>query len=395
MRLEISTAPHIRTGDTSKKMIGDVIIALLPLCFMAFYYYGGRSSLIILQCILASWVTDRLLSLLRPRKFIKADFSSVVTGMIVALMMPASVPYWLPISCCIFAIAVVKHPFGGFGNNPFNPAAAAVALAMVCFPSLMFKFPVPLDRIDFSGEVMVKLVDSSASILKLGGIPALDEVEVLLGKQAGPMGVTNILVITACLIFLLVRKTVSLCTVGPLVGVCALSALLTPRTVAGSGLSSLFFELTSGSLLFCAVFVASDPVTSPNTRIGRVVFGSLAGGFTMLLRQIGAYEEGTLFAILLLNSLSGFFDLAVYSLCRQGRAFLVGKGKSRPMKESKPQPEELPPAAPPPASSREADDSLSALKRELSGLSDPLGARLAALDAQEPPKTAVKEEENA
>ena len=377
MRLEISTAPHIRTGDTSKKMIGDVIIALLPLCFMAFYYYGGRSSLIILQCILASWVTDRLLSLLRPRKFIKADFSSVVTGMIVALMMPASVPYWLPISCCIFAIAVVKHPFGGFGNNPFNPAAAAVALAMVCFPSLMFKFPVPLDRIDFSGEVMVKLVDSSASILKLGGIPALDEVEVLLGKQAGPMGVTNILVITACLIFLLVRKTVSLCT------------------VAGSGLSSLFFELTSGSLLFCAVFVASDPVTSPNTRIGRVVFGSLAGGFTMLLRQIGAYEEGALFAILLLNSLSGFFDRAVYSLCRQGRAFLVGKGKSRPMKESKPQPEELPPAAPPPASSREADDSLSALKRELSGLSDPLGARLAALDAQEPPKTAVKEEENA
>lgn len=383
MRLEKSTAPHIRTGDTSKKMIGDVIIALLPLCFMAFYYYGGRSSLIILQCILASWITDRLLSLLRPHKFIKADFSSVVTGIIVALMMPASVPYWLPISCCIFAIAVVKHPFGGFGNNPFNPAAAAVALAMVCFPALMSKFPVPLDRIDFSSEVMVKLVDSSASILKLGGIPALDEVEVLLGKQAGPMGVTNILVITACLIFLLVRKTVSLFTVGPLIGVCALSALLSPRAVAGSGLSSLFFELTSGSLLFCAVFVASDPVTSPNTRLGRVIFGSLAGGLTMLLRQIGAYEEGALFAILLLNSLSGFFDRGVYTLCRQGRALFQGRGrgKSRPMKESKPQPEKLPPA--PPAPVREEDDTLSALKRELS---DPLGARLAALDAR-PPET--------
>lgn len=366
-------------------MIGDVIIALLPLCFMAFYYYGGRSSLIILQCILASWVTDRLLSLLRPRKFIKADFSSVVTGMIVALLMPASVPYWLPISCCIFAIAVVKHPFGGFGNNPFNPAAAAVALAMVCFPGLMFKFPVPLDRIDFSSEVMVKLVDSSASILKLGGIPSLDEVEVLLGKQAGPMGVTNILVITACLIFLLVRKTVSICTVGPLVGVCALTAFLSPRAVAGTGFSSLFFELTSGSLLFCAVFVASDPVTSPNTRIGRVLFGALVGGLTMLLRQSGAYEEGILFAILLMNSLSGFFDRAAYSLCRLARFLLPRRGKARPMKEAKPQPDELPPAPPHHVSAEEANDTLSALRRELS---DPLGARLAALDRD-------KEEEDA
>ena len=370
MKLEVVSAPHIKTKGTAKKMIGDVIVALLPLCFMAYYYYGSRTSVIIGMCALLSWGLDRLLSLLRPHRFIKADFSAVVTGMMIALLMPASVPLWLPAACCVFAIAIAKHPFGGFGNNPFNPAIAAVAFALVSFPTLMTQYPTPLNRLDFSGEWMAKLQDSSAAILQLGGIPSFDEVEVLLGKQPGPMGVTNILVITACLIFLLVRKTAPLGTVSSFLGICALLSLLHPRAVAGTGISSLFFELTSGSLFFCGVFALSDPVTTPNTRTGRVLFGALCGGLTMLLRWIGAYEEGVFFAILLMNSLSGFLDRTAYLICRDPKRFFLGRGRAPAFPHSQPDP---------PRSVLSGDGPIESLQAELE---DPLEKNLEKLDRE-------------
>jgi electron transport complex protein RnfD len=300
-------APHIRSDVSNKTVMGDAVLTLAALYFMAMCYYGQRALSLGLLSVAVCWGADALCVVLRGRRVNLRDFSPVVTGMIIPLMMPANIPYYVVVTAGLFAILVVKQPFGGLGSNIFNPAAGGIAFATVCWSSLMFSYPLPSSGINFFGNVSQVVSSSTAYTLYVGGVPMEDATSVLLGQLAGPMGATSVLVIWACLLYLLFRGTVRyqqslllLLTMGVL-------NFLFPR-VAADGLTSAFYEVMATPVLFCAAFMFTDPVTSPSRNMGKALYGLVGGIVMFLFSRFGGYEQTTVFALLLMNAVSPAFD---------------------------------------------------------------------------------------
>lgn len=301
MKLSGSPAPHIRYAESNRTLMSDVLVLLLVLCALASMFYGVRALVICLVSVATAYVCDILSTLMRVRRPNPRDLSAIVTGLIIALMMPATIPYHVVVVAAIFAIAVVKQPFGGVGNNLFNPAAAGFSFAAICWPTQVFMYPMPFDKLAVFGENTATLYQNPAFVLRLGGLPTNDITEMLLGNYPGPMGATNILVILACVFYLLFRRTVHWQLPVFYLATCAAFALFFPR-INGSGLQSVLYELMSGSLLFGAVFVISDPVTSPKRSGALAMYGLFAGSITMLFRYFGGFEESMAFSVLLANA---------------------------------------------------------------------------------------------
>ncbi len=201
--------------------MGDAIIAMSVIYAMAVYYYGLRASVLLLVSVSASVAADALCVLVSGRRQNPRDLSAIVTGMVLPLMMPATIDYWIAAVAALFAIVVAKHPFGGTGHNIFNPAAAGFSFVAICFGSRLFTYPLP-SALNTSalGFSLVKLPLSGlppesvwgvspAFTLALGGIPAYGMVDMAFGNFPGPMGATNILVLLTCLLYLVLRRRVS------------------------------------------------------------------------------------------------------------------------------------------------------------------------------------------
>ncbi len=310
MKLIPRDAPHIRHSDNTKTVMGDVIISLLPLYFMAFSFYGWRVVTLMLTSIISCVAAELLSVAVAGRRINLRDFSSVVTALIIPLMMPASASYGMVIATGVFAIIVAKQPFGGTGENLFNPAAAGLAFATACWPNRMFAYPLIFEELPILGQIAAKTANSAAYALKLGGIPTTDFRDMFLGVRGGPMGATNILIILACLLYLSYRKTVRLVQPASFIAAAALVAFCFPR-VDVSSVASVLFELMSGSLLFGAVFMFSDPVTSPKRPGSQMAYGAIGGLAAMLFRHFGGFEQTVVFAILLMNALVPLFDWPV------------------------------------------------------------------------------------
>jgi len=293
--------------ESNSTLMGDMIVAMIPLLVMACYFYGSRPIAVTLAAILTCKLADLVCNLISGRGLMFTDLSPIVTGMMIAMLLPASIPYYIPVAASLFAILVVKQPFGGTGNNLFNPAAAGFAFAAACWPVEVFHYPQPLERLEIGREVTVQLLEGSAYTLKLGGIPSIEWQELMLGNYAGPMGATHILVMAACLIYLLVRKTVDWRLPFGFLLSASFIAFFFAR-IPTSPINSVCFELFSGSVMFFAVYMVADPVTSPKTRTGRLIYGLLAGALTMLLRYFGGFEQGGMFALLMLNAFSYTID---------------------------------------------------------------------------------------
>ena len=306
--LKLHHPPHIRQKDSCRTMMDDVIIVLAAVYLMASYYYGLRAVLLGLFAAGVAILCDLACKALLRQHIIWRDHSSLVTALIIPLLMPASVQYAVVATAVIFALVVVKYPFGGVGNNLFNPAAGGFAFAAICFPRQIFAYPMPLDRIPLFGENTSGLVYSAAYTLKAGGIPTSgDLLELLLGNVAGPMGATNILVIFACLGYLIVRRTVRFQVPLCFLATCAAFAFLFPRVSIPRG-ESVVYELFSGCLVFGAVFMLTDPVSSPKRALSGTVYAIFAGMVTMLFRRFGNFEESFAFSLLLCNAFSPSFD---------------------------------------------------------------------------------------
>lgn len=336
MLLRDHNAPHIRARETNRSVMADAIIALLPLYLMAFYFYGHRALLLggcgVLTCV----VSDVLCVLFRGQRVNPRDFSPVVTGMLIPLLLPASVPYHLIVIGGIFAMVFVKHPFGGTGQNLFNPAAAAFALLAISWPEQVFLYPQPLT--DLSVLETVRLVEGPARTMALGGLPVFNVLDLLTGNFAGPMGATSTLVLLTCLVYLIFRKTVSWQTPVSFLAAAALIAYFFPR-VEASGLNSVALELCSGTLLLGAIFFLPEPVTSPKRGLAKYFYGITAAVVTMLFRRYGGFEETIMFAILLMNAFVPALDrLSEYILRALRRIELEPKKYTRsvrkPQKES-------------------------------------------------------------
>lgn len=315
MKLKTNEAPHIRHHQNTRSLMLDVMLAMLFLYGIAFYYYGMRALTLGLVSILTAVICDLLCTLLAKRSVNPRDLSSLVTGMLLPLFMPASVSYPVVITAAIFAIAVAKHPFGGLGQNIFNPAAAGFCFVAMAFADQLFLYPLPFSELAVWGPITSDLVNSPAFTLSLGGIPQYDLAEMLLGNFPGPMGATNIVVILACLLYLILRNTIRWQIPVFFFLTVAVFSLLFPRGGAYLDLTLITrmrltaYELMSGFLLLGGTFMLGDPVTTPKRDWAKLFFAVLAGMIVMLFRKFGAFEDTLPFAVLLLNSLVWNVDI--------------------------------------------------------------------------------------
>ena len=313
MKLVPRNAPHIRHSDNSKTVMGDMIVSLLPLYFIAFCYYGMRVLVMMAISLVVCFVADTAGDLLAGRGYNFRDFSPFVTGLLIPLMMPATAQYRMVVVAGLAAILIAKQPFGGTGDNFFNPAAAGIAFAIACWPTEMFLYPNPFDTITVWGEQAAQTSAGGAFSLRLGGIPALNLQDMFLGVFQGPMGTTCVLVILACFLYLAFRRTIRPELTISFLLAAALFAFLFPRTTA-QPLEGVLYEMMSGTMVFSAVFMLTDPVTSPKTPLACVLYGLVAGVVTMGFRYLGGFEQAAPFAILLMNALSPLFDEGVWRL---------------------------------------------------------------------------------
>lgn len=310
MKMNAKPFPYIRAEERSPMLVLDTAIALIPPFFMACFYYGMRSLAVgaftVIAALAANWISD----LCSGRGLEWWDASPVVTGMIIALLMPASVPYYIPVIAALFAILVAKFPYGGTGNNIFNPAAAGLAFVTLCFGDQLANYPIPLEVLPMTVDESVKLTQGAASILKMGAIPTISMEQLALGNFAGPMGTTNILVIAACLIYLLIRRNVKWYV--PLTYLATISLFASQIHHENlTAAESVVAELVAGSLMFVAVYMLTEPVTQPKRPMGKVLYAVTAAVITMMFRYYGVVLNGAVFALLLTNALTPLFDRLV------------------------------------------------------------------------------------
>lgn len=230
--------------------------------------------------------------------------------MILPLLMSAATPYYVVVSASVFAIVFVKHVFGGVGQSAFNPAAAGFAFAAACWPTQVFSYPAPFAELEpfwkrfgnaFQRPGLEPFSGRGTNQRYLG---------LLLGRFLGPMGLTNILVLAACLFYLLFRGAISWQAPAAFFGIMVLAMLLFPR-IPESGPMSLVYEATTGMWVFGGIFMSTRPGTLPKRSSSRLAYGALAAVFTILFQQFGRVEQTFAFALLLTNVFS--FTLDRYS----------------------------------------------------------------------------------
>lgn len=301
-----SLAPYVRSTHSLRHMMLDVIIALCVLLVVPMVETGPRLAVTAAGTVGVCVLSEIVFSLISRTSIRVNDLSCVVTGLLIALLMPINVPQWLPMLAAGFAVLVAKAPFGGTGRAPFNPAAAGAAFAAVCFPGQYFQ-ALPLSQFPWWGDCPGIPEETASALLQRGMRPELGGVERLWTVAAGPAGQTALLVLLAVGLYLVIRKTApwdaALCCLAG----AAVVAFLFPRMV-GARWESVLFEWFAGSLIFCAIFLVGEPSTSPHTRLGRCLYGMGIGVLTVLLRHIGPYEEGVCFAVLLANPFTPALD---------------------------------------------------------------------------------------
>lgn len=286
-RLTVSSSPHIRHEDSSKGIMLDVIISLLPLTVAACIMYGWYSLLLTVVTVVAAVVSEYVCCKVMKRKNSIYDLSAVVTGLILALNLPPHLPLWMAVIGSVIAIVVVKMMFGGIGHNFANPAITARIALLVSFPSAMTAWVVPK-----GAEVITGATDATSMATPLT-TDGYSYTQLFMGRIPGSLGETFKFLIVLAFLYLVIRRVIS--PVIPLVtvGTVALMSVI-------FGLDPLYMIL-SGGLLFGAVFMATDYVTSPINWKGHIIYGVGIGALTFLIRRFGYLPEGVSYAILLMN----------------------------------------------------------------------------------------------
>ncbi|MCL2693811.1 MAG: RnfABCDGE type electron transport complex subunit D, partial [Oscillospiraceae bacterium] len=295
---------------------GDQLLCLLVLLGMAAVKSGTRSLGLAFVAVLTCIVADMLCCYLTRKVYNPRDLSTIITGLCLTLMSPASLPYPLIIFGSALALGV-KHIFGGKDNYIFNPTAVAFAFLIICYPGRMLLFPIVGETLPlFGGEALSSIAQTTGIenlLLRIGAFPPLTALEFLTGNFAGPLGTTHVLVIIVCALCLLLRGSVS-----PVVTVACLSVIVISRLlfpIYEDILGGLFRELAGGYLLFALFFLAGDPQTLPKTVFGKLYYGVLLGVLTVVFRGAsegvfrGRVEGWFIFALLIANALSYRLDL--------------------------------------------------------------------------------------
>ena len=287
LKLIASSSPHIRSNESTRTIMMDVIIAMIPALIMSVFVFGFRALALTLvsvaACVFWEWGYRKLLK--KPQSI--GDLSAVVTGMLLAFVCPPTLPYWMIIIGAFFAIVVVKQLFGGIGMNFANPALVGRIVLFVSFASSMNNWVFPDAAVDQL---------SSATPLAVADKSKLSLLDLFMGVHGGVLGETCALAIVLGLIYLVATKTISIAIPASYVG-----SMFVFYLIATRDLHAALAAVLSGGLLFGAVFMATDYVTSPFTLKGKLVYGVALGVVTFAIRYWGSYTEGVSFALLFMN----------------------------------------------------------------------------------------------
>ena len=306
-KLLVSPSPHIHSKDSTRSLMLDVVIALVPAIICSVIFYGWQELLVlgvsVASCVLLEWAITKYM--LRTPSTI-GDFSAVITGILLALNLPYTTPWWVVFIGAVVAIGVAKMSFGGLGQNIWNPALVGRVFLLVSFPTYMtsWKQPQGLFGLDaVSGPTPLGTIQEGllqgASVQDLTA--AYDYKSLLLANIGGSSGEVVALALLAGFVYLCIRKVIKPWITLSIFATVALTALVF-WGINPARFTDPVFNLLTGGLILGACFMATDYVTSPMSLWGGVVFGVGIGFLTMMIRYFGSYPEGVSFAILIMNS---------------------------------------------------------------------------------------------
>ena len=328
--LLVASSPHLRQSATSQRIMLEVAIALLPAVAMAIYNFRLNALAILIACVGAALITEAIFNRVRRLDQTALDGSALVTGIILALSVPPTLPIWMAVVGAVVAIAIGKMVFGGLGANILNPAMVGRAFLVASFGVYMSNYTTPVpDRAPIVAQAQQSEIDAITQATPLGQYKAalkaaakdpeslqpqqdVQQLEaqledVFTGVIPGSLGETSALMVLIGGAFLLLRRTITWHIPTAMLATAALISAIAWLLNPDLNLNPLY-HLSAGSLLFGAFFIATDPVSCPLSRTGRLLFGAGAGAIVMLIRLYGGYPEGVMFAILFMNALTPLLD---------------------------------------------------------------------------------------
>ncbi len=295
----MSSSPHVRASETTSRIMRDVIIALLPATAFGVYIFGLNALWVVLISVAFAVLTELVLQLFMNKKVTVSDGSAAVTGLLLALNLPPSVPLWIPMLGSAFAIAIVKQCFGGLGHNFINPALAARAFLLVSWPTIMTTWTIPG-------------ADAVSSATPLGALKMGETLssyqDMFIGNIGGCIGETSAIALLIGGLYLIARRVID-----PRIPVVYIGTVALFTWIAGpQGLftGDALYHVLGGGLLLGAFFMATDYTTSPMSGTGKVVFAVGCGVLTSVIRLWGGYPEGVSYSILLMNLVVPLLDKA-------------------------------------------------------------------------------------
>ncbi len=309
-KLIVSLSPHAHGTDTVERNMYGVIIALVPALLVSFYFFGLGSVVVlatsVAACVLLEWAINTFM-LKNPRNTV-LDGSAVLTGLLLGFNLPSNLPVWIIIIGAIFAIGFAKMPFGGLGNNLFNPALVGRAALLVAFPAQMTTWPKVGQLGSYlDAETGATPLSLMKEAIKSGDAKVLDQLPdtlmLFLGNHpdgAGALGEISALALLLGLAFMLWRKIITWHI--PVSIICTVFVFAGLLHLANPAYADPFAVIFSGGLMLGAIFMATDYVTSPMTPKGQLIYGVAIGFLTVVIRNWGAYPEGMSFAILIMNA---------------------------------------------------------------------------------------------
>lgn len=286
--LNVSSSPHVRDNSSTRRIMLDVCIALLPACIFGVVNFGMRALAVLAVSVITCVVSEYLFEYFMHRPITVGDLSAVVTGLLLGMNMPHTIPLWIVMLGSVFAIIVVKQLFGGLGQNFMNPALAARCFLLISFAGRMTNFT--YDGV--TGATPLALLKSGESVNVLS---------MFLGTTAGVIGETSAVAILVGALYLIIRKVIT--PLIPMVYLAVFSVFILLFGGHGFDMTYLAAELCGGGLMLGAFFMATDYVTSPVNTVGRIIYGIILGILTGLFRIFGNSAEGVSYAIIFSNIL--------------------------------------------------------------------------------------------
>jgi len=312
MALNTSAAPHLRTKDSTRKVMIDVLIALMPAVIVSSVVYGLKALIVMLSCMVGAELFELfIMKVLRNKKNFRPDFSAAVTGLLLGMNVSIAVQWWQILIGVIFAIGVGKHVFGGLGQNMFNPALVGRVFMIISFPTAMTTWLKPgvTDLVTTATPLAIakESYGTAVNFSQLMANNNINYMDLFLGKISGSMGEISAVALLIGFIYLVVRGRIKINIPVFYVGTVVIFSSI--MYFINNSYGTPLFHVLTGGLIIGALFMATDMVTSPMTFKGQMIYGIGLGVITMVIRYIGSYPEGVSFAILIMNAFVPLIDI--------------------------------------------------------------------------------------